>query len=204
MFGADSGERQETMNTEDLGASKVINWLVKPAGMMMGSRVRGWLMNPVRTLQGADVQPGETALEVGCGTGFFTIPAAQLLGDEGHLVAMDPVSDFVHQVSRKVDAASLTNVEVVRRDALNTGLGDGSMDVALLFGVIPWPALPLNRLLPEMHRVLKPQGRMAVWLFPPLVHSWVHGAILRSGLFRYLGKHNGVHSYMRVLSSTAH
>jgi hypothetical protein len=40
------------------------------------------------------------------------------------------------------------------------------MDMALLFGVIPFLSLPLNRLLPEMHRVLKPEGTLAVWLFP--------------------------------------
>ncbi len=198
------GWTQSTMNTEHLGASRVVNWLVKPAGMMMGSRVRGWLMSPMRTLRGAGLQPGETVLEVGCGTGFFTIPAAQLVGDEGRLVAMDPVSDYVEQVSRKVDAAALTNVEVIRRDALNTGLGDASIDAALLFGVLPWPALPLKRLLPEMHRVLKPEGRIAVWLFPPLVHSWVHGAISRSDLFGYLGKLHGVYRYTAVVSGANH
>ncbi len=34
-------------------------------------------------------QPGQTVLKVGCGTGFFTIPATQLIGDEGYLVALD-------------------------------------------------------------------------------------------------------------------
>jgi 2-polyprenyl-3-methyl-5-hydroxy-6-metoxy-1,4-benzoquinol methylase len=77
------------MNTEDLGNSKILNLLFKPAGMLMGSRVRRWLMNPMKTLQGAGIQPGQTVLEVGCGTGFFTIPAAptdwrsRLLGCDG-------------------------------------------------------------------------------------------------------------------------
>ncbi len=45
----------------------------------MGSRLRRWLMNPVKTLQSAEIQPGQAVLEVGCGTGFFTIPAAQMI-----------------------------------------------------------------------------------------------------------------------------
>jgi SAM-dependent methyltransferase len=90
------------MNTEDLGNSKILNLLFKPAGMMMGSRLRGWLMNPVKTLQGAGIEPGQTVLEVGCGTGFFTIPAAKLIGDEGSLVAMDPSSGFIEHVTKKV------------------------------------------------------------------------------------------------------
>ena len=49
----------------------------------MGSRLRKWLMNPVKTLKGADLRPGQTVLEVGCGTGFFTMPAAKMIGDDG-------------------------------------------------------------------------------------------------------------------------
>ncbi len=62
--------------------------------------------------------------------------------------------------------AGLKNVEVVRRDALNTELEAASVDLVLLFGVVPYPTLPLGRLLPEMHRVLKADGTLAVWLFP--------------------------------------
>ena len=184
-----------TMNTEDLGNSKILNLLFKPAGMMMASRLRRWLMNPVKTLRGAGIEPGQTVLEVGCGTGFFTIPAAQLIGDQGYLVAMDALSDFIKQVSKKVQSAGLKNVRVVKRDALNTGLGAATIDTALLFGVLPWPALPLNLLLPEMHRVIKPEGRLAVWLFP--VSGWVPKSILQSELFTYVSKQNGVYNYRR-------
>jgi len=183
------------MKTEDLGNSRILNWLFKPAGAMMGSRLRQWLMNPVKTLRGADIQPGQTVLEVGCGTGFFTIPAAKLIGEEGCLVAMDALSDYVKLVSKKVQSADLKNVRVVKRDALNTGLDTASVDVVLLFGVIPFPSLPLNRLLPEMHRVLKPEKTMSVWLFP--VSGLVPRSILRSGLFKYVSKRNGVYNYRR-------
>jgi demethylmenaquinone methyltransferase/2-methoxy-6-polyprenyl-1,4-benzoquinol methylase len=178
------------MNTEDLGNSKILNLLFKPAGMLMGSRARGWLMNPVKTLQGAGIQPGQTVLEVGCGTGFFTIPAAELIGDQGCLVAMDALSDYTKQASKKLQSAGLKNVRVVKRDALDTGLDVASIDKVLLFGVLPFPFLPLNRLLPEMHRVLKTEGSMAVWLFP--VSGWVPKSILQSGLFTYISKQNGM------------
>ena len=89
------------MNTEDLGNSKILNVLFKPAGRMMESRLRKWLMNPVKTLQGAGIEPGQTVLEVGCGTGFFTIPAAEMIGDQGCLVAMDALSDYTIGCQKK-------------------------------------------------------------------------------------------------------
>ncbi len=87
------------LNTENLGNSKILNLLFKPAGILMGSRLRRWLMNPVKTLQSAEIQPGQAVLEVGCGTGFFTIPAAQMIGDEGCLIAMDALADYTNQVA---------------------------------------------------------------------------------------------------------
>lgn len=74
-----------------------------------------------------------------------------------------------------------------------------TIDVALLFGVVPFPTLPLNRLLPEMHRVLKADGILALWLFP--VTAGVPTAVLRSGLFTEIGKKNGTHSYRRAAAA---
>ncbi len=186
------------MKIEDLGNSKFLNMFFKPAGAMMGSKLRKWLANPTKTLNGANVDAGQTILEVGCGTGFFTIPAAEMIGDHGSLIAMDASAGFIKVVSKKVEQAGLENVRSIQRDALKTGLESASVDMVLLFGVIPFPLLPLKRLLPEMHRVLKPDGTLAVWLFPPLVHGWVPAKIVQSGLFTRLGKQNGVFNFKRL------
>lgn len=185
------------MKTEDIGNSKILNLIFKPAGMLMGSKARQWLMNPVKTLNAANVQPAQTVLEVGCGTGFFTIPAAQIIGDQGTLLAMDASSGFLEEVAQRVQKANFKNVRIVQRDALDTGLETESMDKVLLFGVIPFPLLPLDKLLPEMHRVLKPEGTMSVWLFPPMFRLWVPKSILRTRLFEYIGKGKGVYNYRR-------
>jgi len=96
---------------------------------------------------------------------------------------------------KKIQAAGLENVRVVKRDALDTRLDAASIDKVLLFGVIPFPSLPLKRLLPEMHRILKTEGTLAVWLFP--FSGWVPKWILQSGLFTYVSKRNGVYNYRR-------
>lgn len=164
----------------------------------MGSRLRKWLMNPVKTLKVADIQPGQSILEVGCGTGFFTIPLAIMVGDSGSIVAMDASSGFLKEVTRKVKEANLKNVRIMQKDALNTGLETASIDKVLLFGVIPFPLLPLDKLLPEMHRVLKPGATLSVWLFPPLLHNWTLKAIVRSNFFEQVNDHGNVYNFVRV------
>jgi demethylmenaquinone methyltransferase/2-methoxy-6-polyprenyl-1,4-benzoquinol methylase len=180
------------MNIEVLADTKIGQVLIRIMAAIMESRLRYRFFGPTRILQGADIYPGQTVLEVGCGTGFFTLPAARLLGNQGSLVAMDMLTVSVEAVTRRVQTADLKNVRVVKGDALDTQLAAESLDAVLLFGVIPAPMLPMERLLPEMHRILKPGGTMAVW--PPI---WVHQTIVRSGLFAFSSKRNRVLNYKR-------
>jgi ubiquinone/menaquinone biosynthesis C-methylase UbiE len=182
------------MNTETIAKSKTGKLFIKVLAAGMESRFRYRFFGPENILKGADLLPGQTVLEMGCGTGYFTIPAARLIGDQGSLVAMDIVPESVELVSKKVQVANLKNVRVIKGDALDTGLDSGSFDTVLLFGVIPAPMLPLNRLLPEIHRVLKPEGTLAVW---PSVPGLLPGSILKSRLFSFASKRNGVYNFIR-------
>ena len=180
------------MDVEALAKTKIGRVFIRWMGVIMESRLRYRLFGPLKILQGAGIQPGMKVLEIGCGTGFFTVPAGRLLERHGSLIAMDILPDSVEAVSKKVQEEGLTNVQIVHGDAMNTKLERESLDEILIFGVIPAPVLPLEKLLPEMHRILKPGGTMAVW--PP---SWVHRSIVRSRWFESVGNQNGVHLYRR-------
>ena len=180
------------MNIETFANTKIGQVFIRIMAAIMESRLRYRFFGPTRILQGADIHPGQTVLELGCGTGFFTLPTARLLGDQGSLVAMDILTMSVEAVTKKVQTANLRNVRVVKGDALNTQLATESLDAVMIFGVIPAPMLPMERLLSEMHRILKRGGTMAVW--PP---SWVHQTIVRSGLFAFSSKRNSVFNYKR-------
>jgi ubiquinone/menaquinone biosynthesis C-methylase UbiE len=181
-----------------LGNTKLAELLLKV--FASDSRLRQRLMDPVQILQGANIRAGQTVLEVGCGRGFFTIPAAEMVGRQGRVVALDVAGAAVEYVARKAQAAGLANVTTVRADGAATGLPGGEMDLVLLLGVIPAPTLPLRRLLPEMQRLLKPEGTLAVWTAVP---GWSPDSITRSGLFTYLGKENGVYSFRKTGCSAA-
>lgn len=106
------------MRTEDLGNSRLLYLIFRPAGRVMESRLRHRLTDPVKTLQGAGIEPGQAVLEVGSGTGFFTMPAARLLGESGHLIAIEPLATYVERLTSKVQAAGLRNAHIIKGDAL--------------------------------------------------------------------------------------
>ena len=145
------------MNLEKLGDSTIGKLILKILGAVMESRFRYRFFGPAKILTGADLQSGQTILEVGCGTGFFTLPAAQIIGEHGCLVAMDILPESIEFVSKKVQAAHLQNVRAVKGDIRNTGFDAECFHKVLLFGVIPAPMLPLTQILTEIHRILKPE-----------------------------------------------
>lgn len=185
------------MNTESFARTKFGRLFVKLMARVMESRFRYRFFGPERILEGADIQPGQVVLEIGCGTGYFTLPAARLTGENGYLVAMDVLSESVEFVSKRAEEARLKNVKVIKGDAMNTGLDSERFDIVLLFGLIPAPMLPLSRLLPEMHRVLRPEGRLAIW---PPIPGWLPGCILKSDLFTLISKRNGVYIFRRYIA----
>ena len=162
---------------------------------LLDSPIRRWLNDPVKTLIGAGIGPGLVVLEVGCGSGFFTVPAAEMVGEEGLVHAFDIHPLAVEKTREKIMDANLGNVKVTKNDALDTRLPRESYDLILLFGVIPAPVLPLDKLLPEMHRLLKSEGSIAVWTGIPF---WSPRIVTNSGLFAHTGKSNGVHRFRRV------
>jgi demethylmenaquinone methyltransferase/2-methoxy-6-polyprenyl-1,4-benzoquinol methylase len=175
-----------------------INVLAQSSFSRLTARVMGPLMdNSFRRsafpagpiLQGAGLHPDQKVLEIGCGSGFFTLPAARVLSSgTGSLTAVDPFAEAVSQVKNTLAGEGLRNVNLLHTDALNTSLPDAGFDLILLFGVLPSPTFNLDTLLPEMARLLKPGGQMAVW--PPFF--WLPRWLTQNRVFKYKGKNRGV------------
>jgi ubiquinone/menaquinone biosynthesis C-methylase UbiE len=153
--------------------------------------------NPIKTLKAAGIQPGQQVLEVGCGPGFFTIPAAKLAGDNGCIHAIDLHPQAIKMVEKKLQKTSLTIVKVTIANAAKTGLPSNSLDRVLLFGVIH--TLPLDQVLPELYRVLRSSGALAVQTFP----GWSPGDMTKSGLFTFVGKDGRVFKFSKEKSDVS-
>ena len=175
--------------------SPIVNFVFTHLLPLLDSPIRRWYNDPEKTLTGAGIKPGLVVLEVGCGSGFFTVTAARRVGEKGLVHAFDIQPIAVEKTTRKIKEANLRNVKITKTDALDTRLPRESYDLILLFGVIPAPVLSLDKLLPEMHRLLKSDGSMAVWTGVPF---WSPRSVTKSGLFAHIGKSNGVHRFRRV------
>jgi len=138
----------------NLETSNIAYWTIR---LMHDNPILALVRNPYKLLHVAGLKKGQKVVEVGCGPGFFTIPAARIVGDEGHVYAVDVHPRAVARVKKKVEKAVLTNVTPLCINASNTGLPGGSVDLAFLFGLRSI-AGGLESVIFELHRVVKPGG----------------------------------------------
>ena len=113
--------------------------------------------NPYKLLKTARLKPSQKVLEIGCGPGFFTIPAAKIVGDEGVIYAIDVHPLAIKRVQKKIHREGIKNVTPILANASDTGLPDRSVDLAFLFG-LRYIAGGLGNVISEIHRILKPGG----------------------------------------------
>jgi len=122
-----------------------------------------WFRNPFLILQSLALERGQKDLEVGCSPGFFTFPAAQIVGPEGCVYALDVNPFAVKHVSKKIRQKSVDNVEVHHANAVEANLPQNPIDLAFFIGV-PHVTGGLQPVLRELNRVLKPNGRVSFHL----------------------------------------
>jgi ubiquinone/menaquinone biosynthesis C-methylase UbiE len=117
-----------------------------------------------KLLEMAKLQRDERVVDIACGTGLVTFPAAQQVGRNGFVLGTD-ISDGMVNISRVLaDEKNYNNVQFERMDAEELNIMDNSYDAALCaLGLMYFPD-PVNA-LKQMHRIVKPGGRAvaAVW-----------------------------------------
>ncbi|MHA1448431.1 MAG: class I SAM-dependent methyltransferase [Candidatus Hodarchaeales archaeon] len=140
------------------------DWAFKMMAIFHDSPLRRAFSKPEDTLRAAGLEPGMHVLEIGCGPGFFTIPASRIVSEKGFVYALDIHPLAAEKVQEKLDNFNITNVKTIIASATNTGLPDESMDLAFIFGV---PRILKNekfliQVLTELHRVLRSKGTVSI------------------------------------------
>src|SRR6476620_1063090 len=108
-----------------------------------------------------DPSPGERILEVGPGTGYYTLEVAEWLKPDGEIDILDLQQEMLDHTMRRAGERGLPNITPTQADATSMPYEDGTFDAAYLttvLGEIP----DQDAALRELARVLKPGGRLVV------------------------------------------
>ena len=130
----------------------------------------GWLLeNPymeavasaATILNQLDLEAGMSVLDIGCGPGRLTIPAARRVGSTGTVVALDIQPAMLHKLEERLSQHQITNVQTILGGIGQNLLPPSSFDRAILvtvLGEIPEQSPALQ----EIYDVLKPNGLLSV------------------------------------------
>lgn len=140
-------------------------WRKNPSACPYGQRFWVEAPHPVitrdRLREVLAPQPGERVLEIGPGTGYYTLDIAEWVGPGGTVEIFDLQQKFLDHVGGRAAERGLGNIVPSQGDATALSYEDASVDAVVLtavLGEIPDPAAALR----EIRRVLKPDGRLIV------------------------------------------
>jgi arsenite methyltransferase len=112
-------------------------------------------------LEYAQVKPGETVLDLGCGAGFDCFLASREVGDKGHVIGVDMTPQMLEKARKNAVRAECTNAEFRLGEIEHLPVSDNSVDVIISNCVINLSP-DKKQVFAEAMRVLKPGGRLLV------------------------------------------
>lgn len=140
-------------------------------GRFLDSNIRRAMQPPAALIRRSGIQPGMRVLEIGCGSGAYTLEIARAVGAAGKVVALDIQPGMLEQLKNKLarsENTDIRNIEPLLASAYQLLFQDGSFDATFMITVLQ--EIPdKGRALAEVRRTLRPGGIVAVteWLFDP-------------------------------------
>jgi ubiquinone/menaquinone biosynthesis C-methylase UbiE len=159
-------------------------WRRNPSACPYGQRFWVQAPHPIITRERLRAvlapQPGERILEIGVGTGYYSLDLAEWVGPAGTVELFDLQQEFLDHVSRAAAERGLGNLVATRGDATALPFADAGIDAVVLIAVlgeIPDSAAALR----EIRRVLRPGGRLIVGELFGDPHFTTRAALQRLG-----------------------
>lgn len=137
-------------------------------------RLRSFRQEPMAAVRKMGVTEGQRVVDIGAGLGYFTIPAATIVGGTGVVYAIEPDPTRSDKIRKRVASEGVQNVSVLTAGAEELGsIPSGSIDLAFsAFSVHHFK--DRSAALSEIRRVLRSGGVFYVW-------DRVPGGIIRHG-----------------------
>lgn len=135
-----------------------------------------------RLLEYAQVEVGQTILDIGTGTGHLAIALAQIIGDKGRVIGIDISPKMLEQARIKVDELRFKNIELQLADAEALDYPINTFDHILCVNTFPWLE-DKEATLSLWHQFLKPGGQISI--HTPADTAYIGSVVLR----RVFAKH---------------
>lgn len=130
----------------------------------LDSPLRRLLMPPKRTLRRLGLAEGDVVIDVGAGSGYFSLPASVMVGGKGEVLAVDIAPEAVALIERRRLELGRRNLRAILSTEASLGLPDGAGTLALMCMVLHEVG-DKRDMLRSLHRALRAGGRIAVLEF---------------------------------------
>jgi ubiquinone/menaquinone biosynthesis C-methylase UbiE len=120
---------------------------------------RKW-QNPEEIMKDIGLKSGMTFMDIGCGNGFFILPAARMVGPAGLVYGLDISDSAIAEIRQKAESEGLKNIKLTVGKAEDHVLCRSCADI-LFFGIVLHDFEDASRVLKNAHKMLKPKGRLA-------------------------------------------
>ena len=129
------------------------------------------LINPFKLLERVGIREGQRVADLGCGAlGHFVFPAAQLVGGNGVVYAVDIQRSVLELVEKAAKESQFFNVHTVWSDIdvfRATRIDPGTLDLTLLINNL-YLSQNRSQLVREMARLTRPGGRVVIVEWKPV------------------------------------
>lgn len=127
----------------------------------INSSWRKTLQPPTKMIKRSGIKKGMTVLEIGCGTGTYSLAAAEAIGAEGKLIASDIQRPMIEQLERNVKKLNIDGIDLLVADSSKLPFPNHHFDLIFLVSVFP-SIQNVEQSLNEIARVLKREGLLAI------------------------------------------
>jgi ubiquinone/menaquinone biosynthesis C-methylase UbiE len=160
------GEKQP----EDRTRSETSRWLWLRRSPALLDPLRRLFEHPKRLIE-PYVKDGQVVADLGCGSGYYTLALAELVGSTGKVYAIDLDKKAIRALAEKGEKAGYQNIEVQAVSAADVSfIKDKSVDFVLAYGLLCSMASNRQSAVNEIKRILKSTGKAYISLGfgPPL------------------------------------
>lgn len=143
-------------------------------GHMHHSKSSRDILSAMEVLEAVGLEIGGIFLDVGCGDGYISIAASNLVGDQGKIYALDVYPESIETVKKEIKDKKLDNTDAILADiSKNITLDSDSIDIVLMANVLHGFVADgeVEDVMKNIVKVLKPDGVFAVVEFRKLEGS---------------------------------